>query len=98
MLFSGAWGKMIHKKNLKQKTSKHCPFKKARKNLIMRQIVFLILHLLIRVLPWSASGDNFRAKFFSFRFLKQHTVTLYVGHNHTTHLTKFLRFIISKNG
>jgi hypothetical protein len=28
MLFSGAWGKMIHKKNLKQKISWHCPFKK----------------------------------------------------------------------
>ncbi len=27
MLFSGAWGKMIHEKNLKQKISWHCPFK-----------------------------------------------------------------------
>ncbi len=26
MLFSGAWGKMIHGKNLKQKISRHCPF------------------------------------------------------------------------
>jgi hypothetical protein len=25
-LFSGAWGKMIHEKNLKQKISWHCPF------------------------------------------------------------------------
>ncbi len=28
MLFSGAWGKMIHEKNLQQKISWHCPFKK----------------------------------------------------------------------
>jgi len=27
MLFSGAWGKMIPEKNLKQKISWHCPFK-----------------------------------------------------------------------
>ncbi len=27
MLFSGAWGKVIHEKNLKQKISWHCPFK-----------------------------------------------------------------------
>jgi hypothetical protein len=27
MLFSGAGGKMIHEKNLKQKISRHCPFK-----------------------------------------------------------------------
>ncbi len=26
MLFSGAWGKMIHEKNLKQKSLWHCPF------------------------------------------------------------------------
>jgi hypothetical protein len=26
MLFSGAWGKMIHEKNLKQKILQHCPF------------------------------------------------------------------------
>jgi len=26
MLFSGAWGKVIHEKNLKQKISWHCPF------------------------------------------------------------------------
>jgi hypothetical protein len=27
VLFSGAWGKMIHEKNLMQKISRHCPFK-----------------------------------------------------------------------
>jgi hypothetical protein len=27
MLFSGAWTKMIHERNLKQKVSWHCPFK-----------------------------------------------------------------------
>ncbi len=27
MLLSGAWGKVIHEKNLKQKISWHCPFK-----------------------------------------------------------------------
>ncbi len=27
LLFSGAWGKVIHEKNLKQKISSHCPFK-----------------------------------------------------------------------
>jgi hypothetical protein len=26
MLFSGAWGKMIHEKNLKQKNPSHCSF------------------------------------------------------------------------
>ncbi len=29
MLLSGAWGKVIHEKNLKQKISWHCPFKWA---------------------------------------------------------------------
>jgi hypothetical protein len=29
LLFSGAWGKVIHEKNLKQKISWHCPFKAA---------------------------------------------------------------------
>jgi len=27
MLLSGAWGKVIHEKNLKQKISRQCPFK-----------------------------------------------------------------------
>ncbi len=27
MLFSGAWGKVVHEKNLKKKISWHCPFK-----------------------------------------------------------------------
>jgi hypothetical protein len=27
MLLSGAWGKVIHEKNQKQKISRHCPFK-----------------------------------------------------------------------
>ncbi len=27
MLIVGAWGKVIHEKNLKQKVSWHCPFK-----------------------------------------------------------------------
>ncbi len=30
MLLSGAWGKVIHEKNLKQKISWHCPFKAGR--------------------------------------------------------------------
>ncbi len=29
MLLSGAWGKVIHEKNLKQKISWHCPFNQA---------------------------------------------------------------------
>ncbi len=29
MLLSGAWGKVIHEKNLKQNISWHCPFKPA---------------------------------------------------------------------
>jgi hypothetical protein len=29
MLFSGAWGKVNHEKNLKQKISWHCPFKRV---------------------------------------------------------------------
>ncbi len=33
VLFSGAWGKMIHEKNLKQKISWHCPFKLGILNL-----------------------------------------------------------------
>ncbi len=28
LLFSGAWGKVMHEKNLKQKISWHCPFKR----------------------------------------------------------------------
>jgi hypothetical protein len=31
LLFSGAWEKMIHEKNLKQKISCHCPFKSGLK-------------------------------------------------------------------
>jgi hypothetical protein len=27
MVYSGAWGKLIHEKNLKSKISWHCPFK-----------------------------------------------------------------------
>ncbi len=27
VLYSGAWGKLIHEKNQKQKISWHCPFK-----------------------------------------------------------------------
>ncbi len=27
MVYSGAWGKLIHEKNQKQKISWHCPFK-----------------------------------------------------------------------
>ncbi len=30
MLLSGAWGKVIHEKNLKQKISWHCPFNSLR--------------------------------------------------------------------
>ncbi len=30
MLFSEAWGKMIHEKNLKKKISWHCPFKVSK--------------------------------------------------------------------
>ncbi len=30
MLFSGAWGKVIHEKNLKQKISWHCPFNRGK--------------------------------------------------------------------
>jgi hypothetical protein len=29
MVYSGAWGKLIHEKNQKQKISWHCPFKPA---------------------------------------------------------------------
>ncbi len=32
MLLSGAWGKVIHEKNLKQKISWHCPFKLKSKH------------------------------------------------------------------
>ncbi len=28
MVYSGAWGKLIHEKNQKQKISWHCPFKR----------------------------------------------------------------------
>ncbi len=30
MEYSGAWGKLIHEKNQKQKISWHCPFKEPR--------------------------------------------------------------------
>jgi hypothetical protein len=33
VLFSGTWRKMIHEKNLKQKNSRHCPFKSKDGNL-----------------------------------------------------------------
>ncbi len=36
MLLSGAWGKVIHEKNLKQKISWHCPFKKKNMALFER--------------------------------------------------------------
>ncbi len=29
MVYSGAWGKLIHEKNQKQKISWHCPFKET---------------------------------------------------------------------
>ncbi len=31
MVYSGAWGKLIHEKNLKSKISWHCPFKWGRR-------------------------------------------------------------------
>ncbi len=30
LVYSGAWGKMIHEKNQKSKISWHCPFKGTR--------------------------------------------------------------------
>ena len=33
MLLSGAWGKVIHEKNLKQKISWHCLFKRVPKSM-----------------------------------------------------------------
>ncbi len=40
MLFSGAWGKMIHEKNLKQNISWHCPFKEIFFINLRRKIIF----------------------------------------------------------
>ncbi len=46
MLFSGAWGKMIREKNLKQKISLHCSFKLMNKGnsglSVCTPIVFII--------------------------------------------------------
>ncbi len=36
MLLSGAWGKVIHENNLKQKISWHCPFKTSSFNYAVR--------------------------------------------------------------
>ncbi len=33
MVYSGAWGKLNHEKNQKQKISWHCPFKGGKKTL-----------------------------------------------------------------
>ncbi len=35
MLLSGAWGKVIHEKNLKQKILWHCPFKQLGENTLL---------------------------------------------------------------
>ncbi len=37
MLLSGAWGKVIHEKNLKQKILWHCPFKDFAAFLVRNQ-------------------------------------------------------------
>ncbi len=39
MEYSGAWGKLIHEKNQKQKISWHCPFKAVGP--VLGQIGFL---------------------------------------------------------
>ncbi len=45
MLFSGAWGKMIHEKNLKQKISWHSPFKIKDTAFEIRQQRQLLFHV-----------------------------------------------------
>ncbi len=42
LLLSGAWGKVIHEKNLKQKISWHCPFN--NRTWVARWIIFMKAH------------------------------------------------------
>ncbi len=48
MLLSGAWGKVIHEKNLKQKISWHCPFRQ----------LFSICSTFTEVLKSKIAGEN----------------------------------------
>ncbi len=52
MLYSGTWGKLIHEKNQKSKTSWHCPFKGAADLLLRGGSQYLLhpLHDLPRLL------------------------------------------------
>jgi hypothetical protein len=45
MLLSGAWKKMIHEKNLKQKISWHCPFKHNATKSVNRSILKKSRHI-----------------------------------------------------
>ncbi len=47
MLFLGAWGKVIHEKNLKQKISWHCPFKEHHSTIRAHEAHFTCDHLTI---------------------------------------------------
>ncbi len=39
MVYSGAWGKLIHEKNEKQKISWHCPFKRMLSSLLSMHVM-----------------------------------------------------------
>ena len=52
ILFLGAWGKVIHEKNQKQKISRHCPFKYSLVTFVLRkQLSSTASFLLIFLLP-----------------------------------------------
>ncbi len=69
LLFSGAWGKVIHEKNLKQKISWHCPFNRTSEIFLKPAVahkptyigsfqyipVFLLTH---ETVPVSRAGPN----------------------------------------
>jgi hypothetical protein len=42
MVYSGAWGKLIHEKNQKSKISWHCPFKENKRIWRMCQQYFAV--------------------------------------------------------
>ncbi len=51
MVYSGAWGKLIHEKNQKSKISWHCPFK---------SVVLHVGTMLPTAQEWAASSKMYR--------------------------------------
>ncbi len=67
MVYSGAWGKLIHEKNQKQKISWHCPFKlilafliniKVEKLLLSHNTELKILDVYIIIFAFGLVGEQ----------------------------------------